>query len=62
MIIDGEDGRWGTCLGRFSFASCAGDFENACDVDGSDVAKLIASPSIADLQVFAAAFSRDECR
>ena len=43
-IFGGEDGRWGTRFGSFTFAACEGDFEPDGDVDGSD------------LGVFAAAF------
>lgn len=48
-ISGGEDGRWGTRFGSFTFAVCQGDFEPDGDVDDSD------------LVVFAADFGRIDC-
>jgi hypothetical protein len=48
----GEDGRWGTRFGSFTFTvaePCEGDFDGDGDVDGTDLA------------VFAADFGRTNC-
>jgi hypothetical protein len=61
-LSDGEDGRWGTRFGRFSFAACEGDLSGSDkDVDGSDLAALIAAPSLLNLPLFAEDFGRSSC-
>jgi hypothetical protein len=61
-IINGEDGRWGTRFGKFSFAACEGDLSsNDNDVDGADLAALIGSPALLALPIFAEDFGRTSC-
>ena len=61
-IINGEDGRWGTRFGKFSFAACEGDLSgNDNDVDGSDLAALIGTPALLALPIFAEDFGRTGC-
>jgi hypothetical protein len=60
--ISGEDGRWGTRFGKFSFAACEGDLSgNDNDVDGSDLAVLIDNPGLLTLSIFADNFGRVGC-
>ena len=60
--ISGEDGRWGTRFGRFSFAACEGNLSgNDNDVDGSDLAVLIGNPGLLNLSIFAEDFGRTGC-
>jgi hypothetical protein len=61
-VIDGEDGRWGTRYGKFSFAACEGDLNgNDSDVDGSDLSALIGNPALLALPIFAENFGRAGC-
>jgi hypothetical protein len=61
-LIGGEDGRWGTRFGKFSFPACEGDFNgNDGDVDGSDLAALIGNPSLLSISIFAEDFGRTGC-
>ncbi len=40
---------------------CEGDFWPEGDVDGSDLAELVANPALLDLSTFAAEFGRTDC-
>jgi hypothetical protein len=40
----------------------SGDFDSDCDVDGSDLAKLIANPSLINLATFAQNFGKKVCQ
>lgn len=42
-------------------ATCPGDFENDYDVDGNNLAELVADPALLDLSTFAAHFGRTDC-
>ncbi|MCU0605519.1 MAG: hypothetical protein MUC33_22995 [Desulfobacterales bacterium] len=60
--ISGEDGRWGTRFGRFSFEACEGDITgNDKDVDGLDLAALAVNLGLLNLSLFAEDFGRTAC-
>ena len=40
---------------------CPGDFDSDGDVDGSDLAELVAHPVLLDLSTFADEFGRTDC-
>ena len=50
-------GVWSTVIADF----CEGDFDGDGDVDGSDLAELVANPGLLDLSSFAAHFGRTNC-
>ena len=55
-----EPGFWYTVKAIFA-SECEGDFEPDGDVDGADLAELVANPALLDLSTFAAEFGRTDC-
>ena len=41
--------------------TCPGDFDNDYDLDGKDLAELVANPAFFNLSSFAAEFDRNDC-
>ena len=41
--------------------TCPGDFDNDYDLDGKDLAELVANPDLLNLSIFAAEFGRTDC-
>ena len=52
---------WGLVNAARAAVPCKGDFESDGDVDGGDLAALIANLSLADLAAFAGSFGQNAC-
>jgi subtilisin len=52
---------WGLVNAARAAVPCQGDFEPDGDVDGSDLAALIANPALLDIPTFAQSFGRNTC-
>jgi subtilisin len=53
---------WGLVNAARAAVPCTGDFDPDADVDGSDLAALIANPALANLTTFAQNFGRNACQ